>query len=526
LSGYEILRQLGRGSMSTVYLARQTNLGREVAIKQMAGMWLDSEQLTQRFMIEGRALAHLQNPNVVSVYDLVLQDPEVFLVMEYVAGPTLQQLIDLSDIPAAAALDIIRQLVNAVAYINDKGIVHRDIKPANVLVTVGGQCKLADFGIAKLLSDGDGNSLGTAFRTRTGTTLGSPAYISPEAARGTQLLDHRADLYSVGVLAFELLVGRRPFIGMSDYFELLEAHMTAPPPTPRSLQLGFPASVETVLLRALQKDPARRQRSVRSFWVELEEAANTEWPNWKAQADVAGLVTDLGVANWSEERPLKVNPDATVHRRDALAPDGTVLSRHDNPDATIISPSVKAASIASREKGDDPVSSSLSEPLTSGAPPNDTSPPPRVDVQVFEPKPRHRVSGLLIAGVVGVGLGLLVLLLLSLNGGPTRPFAVSSVSLDVAPVSATGHCPRASFTFSAHIETNGQAGSLRFAWKRPDGVTTPPQSVSVPAHVSTVVETLAFTYRGTESGSGAATVRVMGPTNLSSLPVDVKYDCP
>ena len=243
VNGYEILRELGRGSMGAVYLARQSSLGREVAIKQLVEVFTENEHVKYRFMNEGRALGQIHHANVVLVYDLVLQDSDIFLVMEYVPGPNLRQLIDSSPVPTASALEIIRQVASAVAFINDIGIIHRDIKPENILVTMSGQCKLADFGIAKLLSGGDGQSMSTVFRTRTGSTLGSPAYISPEAARGTQTLDQRADLYSVGILAYELLVGRLPFdVPEGGIYALLQAHIAEPPPAPSIPESRIPPS--------------------------------------------------------------------------------------------------------------------------------------------------------------------------------------------------------------------------------------------------------------------------------------------
>ena len=245
------------------------------------------------------------------------------------------------------------------------------------------------------------------------------------------------------------------------------------------------------------------------------------WPTWSDLDDVASLVAGLDGTEQSVERSAATRPESTVHRNDGRPPSVTVEAQP--PQEVVASPEVRSPATVIRNSGgvDDPASGPNS--LMTGA----IKSPPRHDVPVFVPeRRRRRANGLLVAGVVGVGVGVLALLFLWVGGSnPTTPLVVRSVTLGVTPASATGHCPTASFTFSAHIGTNG-SGALRFFWIRPDGVTTPAETVNVPANSTAVVETLAFTYTGAVAGSGSATLRVIDPSTLASPPVSIRYLCP
>ncbi len=252
---YEIVETLGVGGMGTVYRARDTRLGREVALKVLGGD--GGEPRWWRFAKEARALAALDHPNIVRVFDLgTSDDGHPYLVLELLAGRTVRERLGDGPLPVEEALALTLQLVRGLATAHDKGIVHRDLKPENLFLTAVGDLKILDFGIAKVEAP-----LAGADATRSGVVLGTAGYASPEQARG-QPVDARADLFAVGAILYELLSGRRAF-QRGSAVETLHAiiHDQAPP-------LGAPA-LDRVIDRCLAKDPARRFASARELEVAL-----------------------------------------------------------------------------------------------------------------------------------------------------------------------------------------------------------------------------------------------------------------
>jgi serine/threonine protein kinase len=250
--------------MGTVFAARDLRLHREVAVKVVqAGRISDSPWL-RRFSREARALARLQHENIVLTYDFgVVEEEAAYLVMEFVAGSTLRQEIDSAPIRPATAAAWFEQLLDGVSAAHASGIIHRDLKPENVLIaaTNGGRIKIADFGVAKWLNpEPDSISL-----TLPGTIVGSLHYMSPEQLAG-QIVDIRSDLFSVGVMAFEALVGQVPFSG-TNYHERVASILRGPEPFQTRLE-GFPALQQT-FLRCLARDPAERFPSAEELRAEL-----------------------------------------------------------------------------------------------------------------------------------------------------------------------------------------------------------------------------------------------------------------
>lgn len=288
LTGLEFRRELGRGSMGQVVLARQLPAGRLVAVKRLAEASALSPVQQGRIRREAQALERLDHDHVVRLLELLQIGEEVLLVLEYIDGPSLTDLLEDRSLRPSDAMSVLNQVQCALQHAHGLGVLHRDVKPGNVLISREGVCKLTDFGLARL-DDLAGNAVRTVL-TRPGTPLGTAPYMAPEAVRGDAELDERSDLYSLAVVAYEVLVGRLPFPRDLGMLAILNAHLSRPVPEPTYLSPGFPPAVQAVLLRALEKDPKRRTPTVTAFWDALESAARDAWPGWQEQCNLAILV--------------------------------------------------------------------------------------------------------------------------------------------------------------------------------------------------------------------------------------------
>lgn len=256
---YKIIRKIGSGGMADVYLARDTILERDVAIKALRSEYVNDTEFTTRFDREAQAATSLTHPNIVSIYDVGEDGDILYMVMEYIDGLTLKEYIQrYGPIEVSEAVDIMKQIVSAIAHAHDNDIVHRDIKPQNILMNSYGQAKVTDFGIAIALS---ATSL-----TQTNSILGSVHYLSPEQARGG-MATKKSDIYSIGIVFFELLTGRLPFSGQSPVSIALK-HLQSETPSLRRYNQDIPQSVENVVLKATAKDPFHRYASI----YDLEDA--------------------------------------------------------------------------------------------------------------------------------------------------------------------------------------------------------------------------------------------------------------
>src|ERR687891_1435236 len=228
---YRIVRKLGSGGMANVYLAEDEELGRRVAIKILNERHANDEQFVERFRREAKNAAGLSHPNVVSVYDRGEAEGSYYIAMEYVEGRTLKELlVARGPSPIGIAIDYTRQILSALRFAHRNGIVHRDIKPHNVIVDSEGRVKVMDFGIARA---------GTTQMTEVGSIIGTAQYLSPEQARGAPV-DQTSDLYSVGIVLYELLTGKVPFNGDSPV-EIAMKHISAAPEPPSTLRPDVPA---------------------------------------------------------------------------------------------------------------------------------------------------------------------------------------------------------------------------------------------------------------------------------------------
>jgi len=253
VGSYRLTRLVGRGGMGLVYQGVQPAIGSRVAIKVLALEYVESMKAIQRFFDEARAVNLIRHENIVNVLDLAqLPDSRPYMVMEYLEGQTLRAAMTTQRLPFPLAIGLMGEVLDALGAAHQRGIVHRDLKPDNVFVTPGGHAKVLDFGIAKLRPDLTGDRA----PTRTGVVLGTPHYLAPEQATGGHV-DARTDIYSLGVMLYEVMTGTRPFEA-SSAFGLIRMHMTDPPAPPSTRRSGVPRELEEVALRALEKDPARR----------------------------------------------------------------------------------------------------------------------------------------------------------------------------------------------------------------------------------------------------------------------------
>src|SRR6058998_347443 len=261
---YRILRKLGTGGMANVYLAEDEVLGRRVAIKILNDRHAGDDQFVERFRREAKNAASLSHPNIVSIYDRGEAEGTYYIAMEYLDGRSLKELIVArGPAPIHLAVDYARQILAAIRFAHRHGIVHRDIKPHNVLVDGEGRLKVTDFGIARA---------GVSQMTEAGSIIGTAQYLSPEQARGAPV-DQRSDLYSMGIVLYEMLTGQVPFTGESPV-EIAMKHLSDPPRPPSLLRPDIPPDLDMVVLRALAKSPEDRFQTAEEMDAELGRVAS------------------------------------------------------------------------------------------------------------------------------------------------------------------------------------------------------------------------------------------------------------
>jgi eukaryotic-like serine/threonine-protein kinase len=343
---YRILGRIGSGGMAEVYAAEDTHLGREVAIKLLHRRFARDTQFVERFRREASAAAGLQHPHVVNVFDRGEYDGTYYIAMEHLRGRVLKDVVaEDGPLPEERAIDLGLQILEAAGFAHRRGVIHRDFKPHNVIVAPDGSAKVTDFGIARS---------GTSEMTETGSIMGTAQYLSPEQAQGHGVTA-ASDLYSIGVMLYELLAGRLPFDGDSAVSVALK-HLSEPPPPLSRLRPGVHPDLEAAVMRALAKDPADRYANAEQFAAALrkarqaiaaggsraggtavagtvvpppgeappddEEERRRRWP-WIALA-LLGLAA-LALAAWALTRPDKVRVPVVVGQQ--LAPASVTLER-------------------------------------------------------------------------------------------------------------------------------------------------------------------------------------------------------
>ncbi|HET8958614.1 MAG TPA: Stk1 family PASTA domain-containing Ser/Thr kinase [Microcella sp.] len=305
---YELGALIGRGGMSDVHLATDARLGRRVALKLLKSSLASDPVFRTRFRQEAQAAARMAHPTIVRVFDAgeetsVAPDGHEtvvpFIVMEYVEGRLLRDMLLDGPLPAREAGEIVEQVLTALEYSHRAGVVHRDVKPGNIMVTPTGQVKVMDFGIARAISDS------SATVAQTSTILGTAQYFSPEQARG-ETVDARTDLYSTGVVLFEMLTGRPPFRGDSPVAVAYQ-HVSEPAPTPSSLNPEVSPALDAVVLHAMAKDRFQRFQTAAEFRADVSAALAGQVPPRRTEADNDPTMSLFGV-----------NPQATAGTEAAM----------------------------------------------------------------------------------------------------------------------------------------------------------------------------------------------------------------
>jgi serine/threonine-protein kinase len=303
---YRIIEQLGQGGMATVFKAYHPALDRHVAIKAMHPAFMQDPQFLARFEREARVVASLDHPNIVPIYDFAQQGGQPYLVMKFVEGQTLKAVLDSRSLTHA-----VKSVGAALSYAHQRGVLHRDIKPSNILLTAEGQVYLADFGLARIAEAGQSSLSGDQL-------LGTPHYISPEQARGERDLDQGTDIYSLGIVLYQLTVGRVPF-NADTPFSIIHDHIYTPLPMPRESHPEMSESLENVLLKALAKDRRDRFATVDDLVRAFEAAftGKTVRPPAQVTTVAAGGASRGEVA---KPRPSAVGAEADEASGPAPAP--------------------------------------------------------------------------------------------------------------------------------------------------------------------------------------------------------------
>lgn len=263
IGNYKIEQKLGEGGMGAVYKGVDTMLDREVAIKALRPELARQTSIVERFRSEAVTLAKLHHPNIATLYALFRQGEELYMVLEYVRGETLERVLQRRGaLSSEEVIPVFCQILDGINHAHEYGIIHRDIKPANMMLTEKGTLKVLDFGIARLL--------GSARMTRAGNIIGTLEYMAPEQVRGLET-DARSDIYALGMMLYEMLTGRTPFTTDNE-FELMKLQTEAIPTAPRQINESIPQEVEAAIMRAIEKDPARRFQTAGEFRDSLLDA--------------------------------------------------------------------------------------------------------------------------------------------------------------------------------------------------------------------------------------------------------------
>lgn len=310
---YKIVDQLGKGSVGEVYLAHDPHIDRKVALKVLHKEHLASKKIIKRFIKEAKAIGRLSHPNIVNVYDVGKDHGTIYIAMEYIEGQPLNEVLQSNKFDITSIVSIGRQVAATLDYAHQKGIVHRDVKPSNLIITDNHQVKLTDFGIAHF------EDASITLQTCSGDILGTPAYMSPEQVAGREV-DGRSDLYALGVILYELMVGKRPFIekSLTALFKAITQHNLIPPKTANA---AIPSGLSDIVVKTMEKNPDRRYQSgaeLASALCEYLPDEKTDFKPLKGKKKImafgwAAILMVAGVICWQVYDYTSDNPPVTAY---------------------------------------------------------------------------------------------------------------------------------------------------------------------------------------------------------------------
>jgi serine/threonine protein kinase len=327
---YEIVEQIGTGGMATVFKAHHPRLDRDVAIKIMHSMFLTDSNFIARFEREARVVARLDHPNIVPVYDYELHNGQPYLVMKLVEGKTLKELVSKEALSLDGIMRVLPAIASALSYAHSQGVLHRDVKPSNVIIADDGTPYLTDFGLARIAKAGESTMSADML-------LGTPYYISPEQAQGGVEIDARADVYSLGVMLYELVVGRLPFSGDTPYI-IVHKHIYEAPTPPSQINPQIPAEVEFVLLKALAKNPDDRYLTANALSEAFAEAVQ--------RSGLSALDANRTQLLNTQQAPVRPKEGSPLYKKDAQGNIVSIPAPVPSPDAT---PMQSLQSLASQD---------------------------------------------------------------------------------------------------------------------------------------------------------------------------------
>src|SRR5262245_56246102 len=302
---YELLKEIGRGGMATVYLARQTDLDRLVALKELASLHSSDEAFAERFLRESRMAGSLSHPNIVTVHDYFEHEGTPYISMEYIERGSLRPLIGKMTFPQVCG--VLEGLLAGLQHAGSRGIVHRDMKPENVMVTAEGGVKISDFGIGRALNQANASR----FLTATGTAIGTPAYMAPEQAMAKEV-GPWTDLYSLGIMAYELVLGDVPFSDSDTPMSMLVRHVSETIPSPATIDPTIDPQLAEWIEWLLKKDPKERPETAQEAWDRLEEVViHLLGPRWRREA----RLPEGDEAAPEEQKPLTPAPFSEERER-------------------------------------------------------------------------------------------------------------------------------------------------------------------------------------------------------------------
>ncbi|MCB8947383.1 MAG: protein kinase [Ardenticatenaceae bacterium] len=293
VGSYNIEEKLGQGGMATVYKAYHERLDRHVAIKVLHAVFKDDDSFLRRFTREAQVVARLEHPNIVPVYDFAEHEGYPYLVMRFVQGETLKEKLSQGTLSTKEMIRIASRVADGLDHAHKQGVLHRDIKPSNILLTTGGGVFIADFGLARITQSGESTM-------SQDMIMGTPQYISPEQAKGNMKLDGRTDIYSFGIILYEMITGQVPFAADTGY-SVIHSQIFDPPPLPSSLNDKISPALEMVLLKVLSKEPAERYATAGEFVAAFKEALQ----------DAPSKIGPSGVAVLPDATEKKTQPMAT-----------------------------------------------------------------------------------------------------------------------------------------------------------------------------------------------------------------------